>query len=285
MPRPNPPRKRPRNRPRGTQSAARTDAALNRQTAQSTQGKTPPDKPQRPAGGDVAAAAPYEPPPLWSRRSYAILVALVAVIELPVTAIQWAFQPAVSNGVSKAPLGEVLPFINPISLLIACLLAAPIAKTLSGETRALKFLETVTVGVVTFFIYLLLATGVGVLVAPAATTTTGPGACSGTTSGVATPLPASASARASSATPCPSPAPTEAPRASANATPQPTATPASGSAAGTVNAANIPGILAAFSVADVAAYVLTIYLYPPLYKRLRTRRPPPPPRQRKPAKK
>ena len=123
MPRPNPPKKRPRRRPAGGQDAARADAALTRQTAQSTQPRTPSGSSRTPNAG-AAAAAP-EPDEMWSRRSYAILIGLMAVVQLPVTAIQWALAPAASNGISKGPVYAALAVLNPVSLLVASLFAAP----------------------------------------------------------------------------------------------------------------------------------------------------------------
>src|SRR5205807_684590 len=93
MPRPRPPRKRPRKRPDAQQRVLRAEAALNKQTAQSTQQKPqPPGPPDAPRG--ASAAAPATGDELWSRRSYAVLVAIVAVLQLPITVIQWAVQPA-----------------------------------------------------------------------------------------------------------------------------------------------------------------------------------------------
>src|SRR5947209_2060418 len=136
MPRPNPPRKRPRKRPTGSQQAARADAALTKQTAQSVQAKTPVPA-QRPAADGAAEAVAPPPDEMWSRRSYAILIAIVALAQLPVTLIYWALQPAASNGVPKGPPEAALAVLNPISLVIACLIAAPVARVLTHERRPL----------------------------------------------------------------------------------------------------------------------------------------------------
>src|SRR5438105_8590455 len=139
MPRPRPPRKRPRKRPDAQQRVLRAEAALTKQTAQSTQQKQPPASPDATRG----AAAPTAPADeMWSRRSYAVLVAIIAVLQLPITVIQWAVQPAAARG----PVQFRLLTLEPISLLIAALFSAPIAKLITRETRTLRFMETLVVG-------------------------------------------------------------------------------------------------------------------------------------------
>jgi hypothetical protein len=273
MPRPNPPKKRPRRRPAGGQDAARADAALTRQTAQSTQPRTPSGS-SRTSNAGAAVAAP-EPDEMWSRRSYAILIGLMAVVQLPITAIQWALAPAVSNGISKGPVYAALAVLNPVSLLVASLFAAPAAKFLSGERRTLRFMETIFAPIVTYFVWLVLAVGAGALLTTGTTTGGTPSSC-GTASAVATPLPASASA--APGTPCPSasPQPTQSPRASASASPS-----ASAAANATTITTSSPVVYSTFTLIDIIAFVATLYFYPPLYRRLRVRRPPPPRRDSK----
>ena len=261
MPRPNPPKKRPRRRPTGGQDAARADAALTRQTAQSTQPRAPSGSSRTSnAGAGAAAAAAPAPDEMWSRRSYAILIALMAVVQLPITAIQWALAPAVSNGISKGPVYAALAVLNPISLLVASLFAAPAARYLSGERRTLRFMETIFAPIVTYFVWLVLAVAAGALLT-SGTGTTSPG---------------------SSPTPCPASATCATPRA----TPTPTAAPsASPSASAAANSTSIttsnPVVYSTFSLIDIIAFVATLYFYPPLYRRLRVRRPPPPRRDTK----
>ena len=274
MPRPNPPKKRPRRRPTGGQDAARADAALTRQTAQSTQPRAPSGSSRASNAGAVAAAAPA-PDEMWSRRSIAILIALTAVVQLPITGIQWALAPAVSNGISKGPVYAALAVLNPISLLVASLFAAPAAKYLSGERRTLRFMETIFAPIVTYFVWLVLAVGAGALLTTGTTTGGAPSSC-GTASAVATPLPASASA--APGTPCPSPSPGASPSAAASASASPSA---SAAANGTSITTSSPVVYSTFSLIDIIAFVATVYFYPPLYRRLRVRRPPPPRRDTK----
>jgi hypothetical protein len=259
MPRPNPPKKRPRRRPTGGQDAARADAALTRQTAQSTQPRAPSGSSRASNAGAVAAAAPA-PDEMWSRRSIAILIALMAVVQLPITGIQWALAPAVSNGISKGPVYAALAVLNPISLLVASLFAAPAAKYLSGERRTMRFMETIFAPIVTYFVWLVLAVGAGALLT-SGTPTTGSG---------------------SSPTPCSASATCTTPRATPTATAAPSASPSASAAA---NATSIttsnPVVYSTFSLIDIIAFVATVYFYPPLYRRLRVRRPPPPRRDRK----
>src|SRR5579864_1084124 len=143
MPRPNPPRKRPRKRPAGNPNAARADATLTKQTAQSTQPKNAVTPQRSSGGGSAPAAAAPAPDEMWAKRSYAILIVAIAFVQLPVTALQWAFAPAATNGVPKGPVYAALAVLNPISLLVASLFAAPLAKLLGGERRSLRFMETI----------------------------------------------------------------------------------------------------------------------------------------------
>ena len=259
MPRPNPPKKRPRRRPTGGQDAARADAALTRQTAQSTQPRTPSGS-SRTSSAGAAAAAP-EPDEMWSRRSYAILIGLMAVVQLPITAIQWALAPAASNGISKGPVYAALAVLNPVSLLVASLFAAPAAKFLSGERRTLRFMETIFAPIVTYFVWLVLAVGAGALLT-SGTPTTGSGSSP-------TPCPASA-------TTCITPKATPTPTAAASASP-----PASAAANATSITTSSPVVYSTFTLIDIIAFIATLYFYPPLYRRLRVRRPPPPRRDSK----
>ncbi len=266
MPRPNPPRKRPR-RPAG-QKNVRADAALTKQTAQSVQPKAQvsPSKAVVPAkSGGAGAASPAAAVPqvdeLWSKRSYAVLIAIVAVVQLPITAIQWALEPAVTNGTPKGPLTAALAVLNPISLVVAALLAAPIARLVTKEARPLRFLETIFLGIVAYFVWIILAVAAGFLLS---STTTGT-----TTNPSVTPCPSTAT---SCSTPAASPSPSASTGASPSASPAATAPAPSTSASAEV--------YSAFAFIDVLALVATYYFYPPLYKRMRVRRPPPPPRQR-----
>lgn len=277
MPRPNPPRKRPRRRP----GAARADAELTRQTAQSTRPQQPPSKSSsggsggRRGGG--ATAATFDPEELWSRRSYAILIVLIAATEVVIGLILFGLAPQPKDGVSLVAEAIGLQPFQPFPLLAASLLAAPLARRLSGEARPLRFVETLIVGVVIYFIFIIFVTAAGFLLSPQST-----GSSTPCTSAVPSPI-GNGTAGASpspSGTPCPSPQASASPSASAqpssSAHASATATPAPGSST-VAPGSNLPAaeVLAAAGVCYVAAYALTVFVYPPLYRRLRVRRPPP----------
>ena len=266
MPRPNPPRKRPRRRPDAVERAAKAEVSLARQTAQSKDRNGAADaKTQSKAKGKPASKAP--PPPArgrridepfvpWSRRSYVILVVVMAVLEVVITAAAYF-----TLSGTKPPFGEDLLFSSyqPLVVLGAAMVAAPIAKFISKESRPLRFMELVMAGIVQYFIWFILFVAltwvIGTL-GTAASTATG-----GTPSSTATPL----------ATSPPSPAPTQATSSSPAATASPSASASTSTLTLTTSA-----VLGVFAI-DVLSFVLTIYLYPPIYKRLRLR--PPPPRQ------
>lgn len=279
MPRPNPPRKRPRRRP----DAARADAELTRQTAQSTRPQQPAPKSSSSSSGGRgggAAAAAINTEELWSRRSYAILIVLIAATEVVIGLILFGLAPPPKDVVSLvAEMIGLQPF-QPFPLLAAALLAAPLARRLSGEARPLRFVETLIVGVVIYFIFIIFVTAAGFLLSPNG----GAGSSTpcATSSAVPTPIGnGTAGPSASpSGTPCPSPNPNASPSASAepsssaHASATPTPAPGSNTVA---PGSNLPAseVLAAAGVCYVAAYALTVFVYPPLYKRLRVRRPPP----------
>src|ERR1700704_3792736 len=99
MPRPNPPRKRPRRRPDAVERNTRAEVSLTKQTAQvkerngGADGKQQPNAKALPStktrtntkGGPAPrvrpADIPFEP---WAPRSYAIFVATIAVAEVVV---------------------------------------------------------------------------------------------------------------------------------------------------------------------------------------------------------
>src|SRR5438270_649653 len=112
MPRPRPPRKRPRKRPDAQQRVLRAEAALNKQTAQNTQQKQqPPGPPDAPRG--ASAAAPATGDELWSRRSYAVLVAIVAVLQLPITVIDATGQTSARFGAVNLAAFALIVYVYP----------------------------------------------------------------------------------------------------------------------------------------------------------------------------
>jgi len=209
----------------------------------------PPAAQPEPSRG--AAAAPPAADAMWSRRSYAVLIAMVAVLQLPITVIQWAVQPAAARG----PIQFALLGLNPISLLIAALFAVPVAKVITRETRSLRFMETLVVGVVIYFVWLVLAVPAGALISTTPVTST---------------------THSSSTTATASPSSTPSSGSSTSTSTSTTGTAGTGSVID-ATAQNY----ALFGVVNLASFVITVYVYPPLYKRLRLKprpRGPTPPR-------
>lgn len=215
MPRPNPPRKRPRRRP----GAARADAELTRQTAQSTRPQQPPSKSSSGGsggrGGGGATAATFDPEEMWSRRSYAVLVAVMAVTESVISLLVLGLNPGSKDA---ALVVEAVVGLNPFTvftLVAAALLAAPAAKRITGERRPLRFVETILVGVVAYFIFTLLGIGAGILLSTASPSSSG--------GAPATPLPNATASPSSSANPNASTSPAASPSPSSKPSPSPTA--------------------------------------------------------------
>ncbi|MBV9100240.1 MAG: hypothetical protein JOZ46_09735 [Candidatus Dormibacteraeota bacterium] len=254
----------------------RADAALTKQTAQSTQPKNAVTQPQKtPARGgraNGAAAAAVEVFQPWTRRSYAILIGVDCVLMLLITVLQWAVAPSVSNGVAKEPVSIYLVAwpsqIGLIAWVAGSFFGAPIAQRISGESRRLRPVESMVVGLVVFFFATLGTLIVGTLV----------GLTSGTSSnqpGVASPCPtAGCSSARPSATASPAATPTPTPSSTGSAS----ASPRAGSSATAVPANLKASDYAILGAADAASLVGTYFLYPPLYRRFRFRRPPPAPR-------
>lgn len=273
MPRPHPPRKRPRRRPDAVERAARAEVSLAKQTAQvkernvSADSKSPNAKPQPAAKGakGTKGGAPAkvrridEPYVPWAKRSYAILVVLMAAGEVVIGALAWftLSNPRPAFGVFL--LGVNADSLGPLIAVAAALVAAQIAKYLSGESRALRFMESAIAGVTQYFIWLALFVGLVYLlglntVTPASTTSP---------SSTATPLATSSASPAATAT----------------------ATPSSSGSSSTSTAETAiatPEQVAGLALVDVLSFVGTYYLYPPLYRRLRIK--PPPPRTPRPPK-
>ena len=215
---------------------------------------------------------------MWSRRSYAILIGLIALVEVFIGLLLYALAPQPKDTVSLvAELIGLQPF-QPFPLLAASLLAAPVARRLTGEARPLRFVETLVVGVVIYFIFIIFVTGAGFVLSPNGGAGTSM-ACA-TSSALPTPVGngTSSPSNSPSGTPCPSPNPSASPSAqpSSSAHPSATATPVPGSNT-VAPGSNLPAseVLAAAGVCYVAAYALAVFVYPPLYRRLRVRRPPP----------
>jgi hypothetical protein len=267
MPRPNPPRKRPRRRPDAVERAARAEVSLTKQTAQlkerngAPDAKSPNAKPQssaKPTKGGAAARArrviePFVP---WSRRSYAILVACIAGAELVVGGV------AYFTLASPKPVFAVYLLAlsyNPLVVLAAALVAAPIAKFIAKESRSLRFMESAMAGVMQYFIWLALFVALTFVIGGFGSTPTTKGSPSST----ASPLPTSP------ASPAPSAAATASPSSS------------TANAGSTPTIVTTPVVVAGLAVIDVLSFIATFYIYPPLYRRMRMRPPPRGPRPQK----
>jgi hypothetical protein len=275
MPRPNPPRKRPRRRPDAVERNTKAEVSLTKQTAQVKERSGPEPKSAN-AKPQPKAAKPTKggPPPRvrridepfvpWAKRSYAILVACIAVAELIVGAAAFftLTSPRPDFGLYLLGLSY-----NPLIVLAAALVAAPIAKFITKETRALRFMESIMAGIFQYFIWLALFVALTFLVGGFGSSS--PAATNGTPSATATPLPTSG------ASPAPSSAASPSPSSSAS------------SAASTATVVATPVAIAGLAVIDVLSFVGTFYLYPPLYRRMRIKPPPPrgprPPKEPRPA--
>ena len=275
MPRPNPPRKRPRRRPDAVERAARAEVSLTKQTAQfkdrngAPEPKPPNPKPQ-PAratkgGPPLRARRVQEPFVPWAKRSYAILVACIAGAELLVGAGAYftLASPKPIFGVYLLALSY-----NPLVVLAAALVAAPIAKFITKESRSLRFMESAMAGIIQYFVWLVLFVALTYVIG-------GFGATSTPKSGSPT------------ATPLPTASASPAARASASASPS----SSNANAASTPTIVATPVVVAGFAVIDVLSYVATFYIYPPLYRRFqvkpapRTPRPPKEPNPKEPPSK
>ena len=271
MPRPNPPRKRPRRRPDAVERNTRAEVSLTKQTAQVKERSGPePKSANAKAQPKTAKPGKGGPPPRvrridepfvpWAKRSYAILVACIAGAELIVGAAAFFTLSAPRPDFGLYLLG--LSY-NPLIVLAAALVAAPIAKFITKETRALRFMESIMAGIFQYFIWLALFVALTFVVGGFGSSS--PATTNGTPSATATPLPTSSTSPAASAVASPSPS----------------------SAASTATVVSTPVAVTGLAIIDVLSFIGTFYLYPPLYRRMRIKPPPPrgprPPKQPKPA--
>ncbi|MEA2637071.1 MAG: hypothetical protein QOE18_128 [Chloroflexota bacterium] len=269
MPRPNPPRKRPRRRPDAVERAARAEVSLTKQTAQfkerngAPEPKSPNAKPQPSAkatrGGPPPRARRIDQPFVpWSKRSYAIFVACIAGAELVVGAAAY-FTLSNTPALPRPEFGLYLLGLsyNPLVVLAAALVAAPIAKLITRETRSLRFMESVMAGIIQYFVWLALFVVLTYAIGGFGSTST---AGSGSPSSTATPL---------ATTPA-------SPAATAAASPSPSASSTANSSTPAIVAT--PIAVAGLAIIDVISFVATFYIYPPLYRRMRIKPPPRGPR-------
>jgi hypothetical protein len=168
MPRPNPPRKRPRRRPDSQERSARAEVSLAKQTAQvkekngSADGRQPSNAKQvanvkgRPApkGGAAARARRIDEPFVpWAGRSYLILIALLAAAEVVVGSLAFFTLPNPKPVFGLYVLGVSY---NPLVPVAAALVAAPLAKLITKEARSLRFMESAMAGILQYFVWLAL---------------------------------------------------------------------------------------------------------------------------------
>jgi hypothetical protein len=253
--------------------SARAEVSLTKQTAQFKERNGPEPKSPNAKPQPSARATKGGPPPRvrridqpfvpWSKRSYAILVACIAAAELVVGAVAYF---TLAN-TPKAPRPEFGLYLlglsyNPLVVLAAAVVAAPIAKLITKETRSLRFMESVMAGIIQYFVWLALFVALAYLTGGLGSSST---PRSGSPSGAATPLATTPASPAATAAPTPSPA------ASSNAN--------SSSVPAVVGT---PEVVAGLAIIDVLSFVATFYIYPPLYRRMRIK--PPPPRGPRPPK-
>ena len=172
MPRPNPPRKRPRRRPDSVDRAARAEVSLARQTAQvkgkngSSDGKQqssakPAAGKARPALKGAAARAqrlsePFVP---WAKRSYAILMVLIAAGELIIGSLAYFTVTGAKPSFGIFLLGVDADSLGPLIAVAAALVAAQAARYIAKESRSLRFMESAMAGITQYFIWFVLFIG------------------------------------------------------------------------------------------------------------------------------
>ena len=168
MPRPNPPRKRPRRRPDAQERSARAEVSLAKQTAQvkekngSADGRQAVERqaagdcegPSGAKGGPAGRAARIDEPFVpWAKRSYLILIALLAAAELVVGSLAFFTLPNPKPAFGLYVLGVSY---NPLVPVAAALVAAPLAKFITKEPRSLRFMESAMAGIMQYFVWLAL---------------------------------------------------------------------------------------------------------------------------------
>jgi hypothetical protein len=186
MPRPNPPRKRPRRRPDAVERGARAEVTLAKQEAQvkenkgsadgkrQSSAKAAPAKARPALKGSAARAArlsqPWAP---WAKRSYAILFALLAVGELIIGSLTYFTYSGSKPSFGLFLVGVDAGSLGPFVAVAAALVAAQAARRITKESRQLRFMESAIAGVVQYFIFFGLFVGFLYLLGQAHTTSTG----------------------------------------------------------------------------------------------------------------
>jgi hypothetical protein len=158
--------------------ATRAEVSLAKQTAQvkensgsdgkrSSSAKSQSAAKARPAAKGAAASRgrridePFVP---WARRSYLILVIALFVAELLIGSVYYL---TISNSKPAPPTFPIFLLAvsyQPLLPVAAALVAAPVAKFISKESRPLRFMESLIVGVAQYFVWLLLFVGLTYLI-------------------------------------------------------------------------------------------------------------------------
>ena len=166
MPRPNPPRKRPRRRADSQERSARAEVSLAKQTAQvkekngSADGRKPSNAKQPAAKGRQAPRGFFgsrggmdEPFVPWAKRSYLVLIVLLAAAEVVVGSLAFFTLPNPKPAFGLYVIGVSY---NPLVPVAAALVAAPLAKLITKEARSLRFMESAMAGIMQYFVWLAL---------------------------------------------------------------------------------------------------------------------------------
>jgi hypothetical protein len=167
MPRPNPPRKRPRRRPDAVERGARAEVSLAKQTAQvkeksATDGKRQSSAKVQPAkarpgtkgGGAAGRGGRDEPFVPWAKRSYLVLVGVLFIAEMLIGSVYYL---TIAGSKPAPPPFQIFLLAvsyQPLLPVAAALVAAPVAKFITKEQRSLRFMESLIVGVVQYFFWL-----------------------------------------------------------------------------------------------------------------------------------
>src|SRR6202521_1783082 len=217
-PRRTPPRKRPRRRADSQERSARAEVSLAKQTAQVKENKGSADGRQpsnakpvanlkgRPApkGGAAARARRVDEPFVpWAKRSYLILIALLLLAEIVVGSAAYFTLP--DTRTSPRPVFGLYVLgvsYTPLVPVAAALVAAPLAKLITKESRSLRFMESAMAGVMQYFIWLALFVALTFVIGGFGSTST-PG--KGSPSSTASALPTTTASPAASAAASPAP--------------------------------------------------------------------------------
>ncbi len=89
----------------------------------------------------------------WAKRSYLVLIALLAAAEVVVGSLAFFTLPNPKPAFGLYVLGVSY---NPLVPVAAALVAAPLAKLITKEIRSLRFMESAMAGIMQYFVWLAL---------------------------------------------------------------------------------------------------------------------------------